>query len=962
MATATSASEGKRALLTWCARQCEPFGVSVRNFHRDWADGRAFCAIIASCRPSLLDFQGLVLRDASPEEALELAFSTAERRLGVERLVDVESYTMLDRPEELSTTLYVAVLHKALVAKKPISTARPKPKGTAKAKRPAAADSPPAAAAERKKKRPATAATKKKRPATAASRPRKGSVEAPARLTSAGKAKRAPSKPKLPPKPRAGAKRTKTPSRRKARPAATEAPARMQQQRRRPAAPSGRKAAAEAPPRAAAAAAARKVVVKKRVGSAGRGKKSTVPARRARTPPGSRSAGAIRAARAPRKAKPKPKGKAKVKPTPEREPEPEVKFEFVKLQPHVSSGQAAASPAAAPAPSRPRRRGGPGALAGKLRANARKAGHRMETEEKEEAPRRAPSAHVAALSAGRPLLRPAGSRGGGRARARSRSASPPRAGRSYLTVDEEDLAARLRDMDSPDSDTNWLLLDVLAGGVAVFSRSGSMTKDAGIDEARPHLRADMVQFLLFRYPAWDSSARAGKVAVITWLGEEAPATFKAKSNSQRNELAAFARRYVTKGGEMVVAGDADELTYAAFVNQVRGNTGVVLGGGGGSKDERSRAALLEAREREAARRRAEERTAQAQRFALVGGRHEGRAAKGLEAAEAAARAMVADPGAAYASFDIDADAGAVSASTAGGPPGVPAAVLDPSSVAVLLVRSRANDYGGAAPKIVYAEWVGRAVPPRRLAAARELLPSVRAAVKRAAGALAAEFETGDAADLAPASLATRVAGSRVRGQTTALPSAGASLGRQGSSLSYEGGERAVADAVASLVSAGGDVPVGPDGLAAAVDAADALGPAWVAVAYAGGKRDALAVAARGGPREDLTRARSAAFEALLLNDRTVFAACRALDVPPHQAGAAVRHARPRYFLVWWQGERVGVLQKGLSSHHFQSWAAVARRAVESRDAALGGGHVRASHADELTPAALRRELKMAADA
>ena len=49
---------GKAALLLWAQRCTEGYeGVHVTDFSQSWADGLAFCAIVAHCSPQSLDFE-----------------------------------------------------------------------------------------------------------------------------------------------------------------------------------------------------------------------------------------------------------------------------------------------------------------------------------------------------------------------------------------------------------------------------------------------------------------------------------------------------------------------------------------------------------------------------------------------------------------------------------------------------------------------------------------------------------------------------------------------------------------------------------------------------------------------------------------------------------------------------------------------------------------------------------------
>jgi len=99
----------KEGLLLWCRkktagyRDIDPPG--IQNFTRDWRNGLAFCALIHRHRPDLLSYNNLDKNNA--EQNLELAFSVAEKELGIPRLLEVTDVTT-ERPDERSIMTYVS--------------------------------------------------------------------------------------------------------------------------------------------------------------------------------------------------------------------------------------------------------------------------------------------------------------------------------------------------------------------------------------------------------------------------------------------------------------------------------------------------------------------------------------------------------------------------------------------------------------------------------------------------------------------------------------------------------------------------------------------------------------------------------------------------------------------------------------------------------------------------------------
>jgi len=100
----------KEGLLLWCRkktagyRDVDPPG--VQNFSTSWKSGMALCALIHRHRPDLIPYDSLDKKDDAKN--LELAFSVAERDLGIPRLLDVEDLTATERPDERSVMTYIS--------------------------------------------------------------------------------------------------------------------------------------------------------------------------------------------------------------------------------------------------------------------------------------------------------------------------------------------------------------------------------------------------------------------------------------------------------------------------------------------------------------------------------------------------------------------------------------------------------------------------------------------------------------------------------------------------------------------------------------------------------------------------------------------------------------------------------------------------------------------------------------
>jgi len=103
---------GCQALEEWCRLVLNTYpGVSISNMSSSWSDGKAFCALIHSHRPDLIDWD--VVKVNTAQQNCHLAFQTAEQRLGITSLLDVCDVARgarrgRDPPDRLSILTYVS--------------------------------------------------------------------------------------------------------------------------------------------------------------------------------------------------------------------------------------------------------------------------------------------------------------------------------------------------------------------------------------------------------------------------------------------------------------------------------------------------------------------------------------------------------------------------------------------------------------------------------------------------------------------------------------------------------------------------------------------------------------------------------------------------------------------------------------------------------------------------------------
>ncbi|KFP28263.1 Calmin, partial [Colius striatus] len=94
-----------RALLVWVQRKTRKYGVAVQDFASSWRSGLAFLAIIKAIDSTLVDMKHAL--EKSSRENLEDAFSIAQNKLSVPRLLEPEDL-MVESPDEQSIVTYVA--------------------------------------------------------------------------------------------------------------------------------------------------------------------------------------------------------------------------------------------------------------------------------------------------------------------------------------------------------------------------------------------------------------------------------------------------------------------------------------------------------------------------------------------------------------------------------------------------------------------------------------------------------------------------------------------------------------------------------------------------------------------------------------------------------------------------------------------------------------------------------------
>ena len=99
-----------KGLLHWCKKVTDGYrGGEVTDMTSSWKNGLAFCALIHRFRPHLIDYGSLIPTNVYDNN--KLAYSIAEKELGIMSLLDPNDMAEMAAPDRNSVALYVSQLY-----------------------------------------------------------------------------------------------------------------------------------------------------------------------------------------------------------------------------------------------------------------------------------------------------------------------------------------------------------------------------------------------------------------------------------------------------------------------------------------------------------------------------------------------------------------------------------------------------------------------------------------------------------------------------------------------------------------------------------------------------------------------------------------------------------------------------------------------------------------------------------
>jgi hypothetical protein len=101
----------RNALLKWCQDRINSYAdVDIKNFSSSWNDGLAFCALIHSYLPQIIDYE-LLRNEKNSKKNFQQAFKVAQS-LGIPQTLNIHELLNTERPDWNAIMNYVTLIYK----------------------------------------------------------------------------------------------------------------------------------------------------------------------------------------------------------------------------------------------------------------------------------------------------------------------------------------------------------------------------------------------------------------------------------------------------------------------------------------------------------------------------------------------------------------------------------------------------------------------------------------------------------------------------------------------------------------------------------------------------------------------------------------------------------------------------------------------------------------------------------
>merc|ERR1712130_997791 len=104
----------------------------------------------------------------------------------------------------------------------------------------------------------------------------------------------------------------------------------------------------------------------------------------------------------------------------------------------------------------------------------------------------------------------------------------------------------------------------------------------------------------------------------------------------------------------------------------------------------------------------------------------------------------------------------------------------------------------------------------------------------------------------------------------------------------------------------------------------------------------------------------AQYRKLFKNDKAVFIVQRVLQIPEQFkfSKSYGKYTQSHHTLVFWQGEKMDLIEKGLSSHHWRDFCIFVRKKFQEVGSFLSSGYYHVTKLEEVSPQLVRKHIRI----